>query len=1100
MARATRQAILAGLTVSALLAGCGRHAPAVRLVLLDREVPVSALEKPQSFTFTIPDGGYRFVEVSQDGIDVQLELRAGEERQLFDAPGRRIAPERGCLFAPPGEFNVRVIAREKVGATGSHLRVVITSQAAASPAPADSTIAAECLEAHGGADHEEWKSAHPASQLADYESAADTWQRHEQPARAAMARLQAAWMIQRHIPQSDPNVARSTALGERARAEFQALGDCVGASHATLQLSVSVGLRGQREANSGETAAAAATFAALKHDLEAAIACYEQSGRKYFAAEALNSLGSVSYYSGDSLTALSQLADSAARFQALSETDGAGRALMNASIVRISGGQYSIAQKEVDELLNKGDPAAADEVLADILDGVATTHVAVGDYDKALAELLRSSAIHEKLQDLGGLARSLNGFAIAYLSIGDAGAARDYAQRAVSVNERLAPEDRDATENQLILSLLLEGNAQRQLGNLPAAIAAHEKALHLSKVDSLGVQTRLELARDRLRQRDAAAALKLLADAAAGVRASYGTLTSQIELERARAFAISGAPKEARDVLARLVGKFSAAGQSTLEIEVLQQLAAAQFALGEHAAARRTSTGCIARLEQLRLATVNPMFRARLVATHRAAYELEVEMLLAQRASAKDPATQAHVLTEVLAASDAARAGLVRELASAAPSQAASGEDAKIRALAADIALQEYLLQRAEYGIALPNDGTEMREKLGDLRARFDSITAQRAPASSGFAAGQYSWREIAPDTAVLSFVHSATGLRRFLFTQQGALELPVVPAQPVTAALAALMADVTGTRNRETPALQVLSELLLPSGDMLAGKRRWIIVADSTTSAVPFAGLSLVADYRPVILDHELSLALTTRDALRIARASGKPRGANLGRVAIFADPVFSPLDTRVKTRVVSNSRPFLPTPRLAATANEAAAIAAQLPGADLKVFSGFDASRASVLSAYVNSATVLHFATHATSSDEWPHGSGLMLSGVSRDGEIVNGYLSSLDLLVSRRSTDLVVLSACDTARGESTQTENVAGLARAFLGSGARRVVGTLWAVEDAATALLMREFYQRLARGQGASAALREAQAAMATSERYHRPAAWSAFVIYESATS
>jgi CHAT domain-containing protein len=46
--------------------------------------------------------------------------------------------------------------------------------------------------------------------------------------------------------------------------------------------------------------------------------------------------------------------------------------------------------------------------------------------------------------------------------------------------------------------------------------------------------------------------------------------------------------------------------------------------------------------------------------------------------------------------------------------------------------------------------------------------------------------------------------------------------------------------------------------------------------------------------------------------------------------------------------------------------------------------------------------------------------------------------------------------------------------------------------------MREFYQRLARGQNASSALREAQAAMATSERFHRPAAWSAFVIYESA--
>jgi len=144
-----------------------------------------------------------------------------------------------------------------------------------------------------------------------------------------------------------------------------------------------------------------------------------------------------------------------------------------------------------------------------------------------------------------------------------------------------------------------------------------------------------------------------------------------------------------------------------------------------------------------------------------------------------------------------------------------------------------------------------------------------------------------------------------------------------------------------------------------------------------------------------------------------------------------------------------------------------------------------------------VLHFATHATSSDAWPHGSGLMLSGVDRDGQVINGYLSTLDLLVSRRATDLVVLSACDTARGESTQTENVAGLARAFLGSGARRVVGTLWAVEDTATATLMGGFYHRLAKGGGAASALREAQAEMAAAGRFQRPADWAAFVLYES---
>jgi hypothetical protein len=57
MAGMIRQTILAGFAVCALLAGCARQPPAARVVLLDRELPVSELEKPQSFSFTNTDGG-----------------------------------------------------------------------------------------------------------------------------------------------------------------------------------------------------------------------------------------------------------------------------------------------------------------------------------------------------------------------------------------------------------------------------------------------------------------------------------------------------------------------------------------------------------------------------------------------------------------------------------------------------------------------------------------------------------------------------------------------------------------------------------------------------------------------------------------------------------------------------------------------------------------------------------------------------------------------------------------------------------------------------------------------------------------------------------
>jgi CHAT domain-containing protein len=111
------------------------------------------------------------------------------------------------------------------------------------------------------------------------------------------------------------------------------------------------------------------------------------------------------------------------------------------------------------------------------------------------------------------------------------------------------------------------------------------------------------------------------------------------------------------------------------------------------------------------------------------------------------------------------------------------------------------------------------------------------------------------------------------------------------------------------------------------------------------------------------------------------------------------------------------------------------------------------------------------------------LLLSGLitARDprGSAAHSILTaeevgSLDL----RGTDLVVLSACDTGLGCSAGADGVLGLTRAFLTAGSRSVVSSLWKVEDAATSLLMEEFYRNLwERRLSKREALREAQKAV-----------------------
>ena len=73
---------------------------------------------------------------------------------------------------------------------------------------------------------------------------------------------------------------------------------------------------------------------------------------------------------------------------------------------------------------------------------------------------------------------------------------------------------------------------------------------------------------------------------------------------------------------------------------------------------------------------------------------------------------------------------------------------------------------------------------------------------------------------------------------------------------------------------------------------------------------------------------------------------------------------------------------------------------------------------------------------------------------------------------SAKLVVLSCCHSGRGQ-IKAEGVVGIARAFLGSGARSVLVALWALEDKATEQFMRRFYEHLVRGESASESLHQA---------------------------
>ena len=95
--------------------------------------------------------------------------------------------------------------------------------------------------------------------------------------------------------------------------------------------------------------------------------------------------------------------------------------------------------------------------------------------------------------------------------------------------------------------------------------------------------------------------------------------------------------------------------------------------------------------------------------------------------------------------------------------------------------------------------------------------------------------------------------------------------------------------------------------------------------------------------------------------------------------------------------------------------------------------------------------------------------------------------------------VLAGCETAGGRATNGEGVLGLTSAFLSAGVPVVVSSRWPVDDGATAVLMKHFYDRLAAGRTVASALREAQMAVRKNPRTSHPFYWAGFAVVGDGT-
>lgn len=161
------------------------------------------------------------------------------------------------------------------------------------------------------------------------------------------------------------------------------------------------------------------------------------------------------------------------------------------------------------------------------------------------------------------------------------------------------------------------------------------------------------------------------------------------------------------------------------------------------------------------------------------------------------------------------------------------------------------------------------------------------------------------------------------------------------------------------------------------------------------------------------------------------------------------------------------------------------------VRLISRKDASEENIKKLLLKDYKIIHFATHSLLDEQNAGRSALVLNLDEDPSE--DGFFQAREIYEAEMNADLVVLSACQTARGKIEKGEGIQGLSRAFFCSGARSVLASLWNVNDKFSSLFMKHYYGYLSGGATTLEALRLAKIRMLQSG-YDQPYYWAAFIL------
>ncbi len=377
----------------------------------------------------------------------------------------------------------------------------------------------------------------------------------------------------------------------------------------------------------------------------------------------------------------------------------------------------------------------------------------------------------------------------------------------------------------------------------------------------------------------------------------------------------------------------------------------------------------------------------------------------------------------------------------------------------------------------------QAREDLAAWRARLFAAHPELRLASGAAEIPSLSQlRELVPDASTVVLAYAAVEDRTWLFeiTSGGASS----SSPGLTVHRLAIDNDTLSKRvhhlrdslaNRSldfsTEARGLYAELLQPADAALRRARRVVIIPDGVLWDLPFQVLQAPAAPHPYVIERsivEYAPSLTFLWEARHNRTTAPREG--------------------LRDLLAVGNAQFEQEPR---------ALAALYGPRKTTLLIGAAASEQRVKTD-AGRYRVLHFATHGLLDDRDPMYSAVLLAPPALKGDADDGRLEAREMMDVHLNADLVVLSACDTARGRYGAGEGLLGLSWAMLIAGSRDVVVSQWKVDASSTAQLMIAFHRGLVH-QGAAgqandigAALQRAAREVMRDPRYRHPFYWAAF--------